>query len=845
MLRPKNVKEPEAPRPLPLSRCLAKTWERGGQILPGRLVEEHCRIAGAAAEEYLRRLCEAWPAAELIIPPHAAKAPRVHDAGKLCPTFQKKIRMKLPQEQCQELASINFEYENSWGKHAAVSRSSILAYGGSEALAQILGRHHGGKVTIKPDDCLHFGGPAWADMRHGLIDKLLDGDELPAPIGKCQFLLTGGITILGDWLASGEIFDNPSLDWQPLVNEALDRAGFIFPKVKPALTFADVFGFKPNACQEAMMEAVTGPGIYVLEAPMGMGKTEAALYAAYTLLQRKAVCGIYFALPTQLTSNRMHERMDSFLSSILTKAAGTALAHGGAWLKRYMDQQMGREAAPGGEWFLHSRRAILAPFAAGTVDQALMAVIATPWAPLRFLGMAGKAVILDEIHSYDSYTSKLLEELVKLLSEAGATVIILSATLTQSGRSTILSGNGNDSCSGAASSYPLLTAAPNNSAAVFIPIKGPEPKDIAITICSDDAGAMTEILDRAADGQQCVWLENTVGEAQAVFRTLAARAAGAGIETGLLHSRFCMDDRATNEEKWTRILGKNGGAERYACGRILVGTQVLEQSLDIDADFMITRICPTDLILQRLGRLWRHNRSNRPANASQECVILAPPLAYALTAPLKAFGSSARVYSPYVLGRSLEIWDGLKHISLPGDIRFLLENTHSQRSAEPSEAMSLALKDQNFQMETMIRRAFTSIADLASPMSDSTAETRLINVETVPILIIETLDLQNSICHLPGESLHLSPKPCGPSLRHAATRLSMRLLHAPAWHAPEPAESSIQALLAPCLPDAKAGILRVICVDQTGCASSPQGFPHKGLYYDRKVGYYNNTNDVR
>ena len=193
---------------------------------------------------------------------------------------------------------------------------------------------------------------------------------------------------------------------------------------------------------------------------MGMGKTEAALYAAYRMLEQGKAGGIYFALPTQLTSNKIHDRVNAFLSRILLQDSPQAplLLHGKAWLKTFSEQEMGEDAAPGKPWFQSGKRGLLAPFAVGTIDQALMAVIRVRHSAVRAFWLAGKVVIIDEIHSYDTYTGTIVDKLVTLLRDLHCTVIILSATLTQSRRAAFLGAH-----QPVRTDYPLITAVDSQS----------------------------------------------------------------------------------------------------------------------------------------------------------------------------------------------------------------------------------------------------------------------------------------------------------------------------------------------------------------------------------------------
>ncbi len=203
---------------------------------------------------------------------------------------------------------------------------------------------------------------------------------------------------------------------------------------------------------------------------MGMGKTEAALYAAYQMLVQEKATGIYFALPTQLTSNKIYDRFNSFLHQIVSTETPqhALLLHSGAWL---MDTEMGEEGSPGGAWFNHRKRGLLAPFAVGTIDQALMAVMNVKHGFVRAYGLAGKVVILDEVHTYDLYTGTILNALVEFLRQIDCTVIILSATLSQTRRDALLQQ------STTSEAYPLITARhQRNGSAVWSRLAFPSPR---------------------------------------------------------------------------------------------------------------------------------------------------------------------------------------------------------------------------------------------------------------------------------------------------------------------------------------------------------------------------------
>lgn len=714
------------------SDCLAKSRMKDGVCLPGRTVEEHCRITGAVAA----RLCSALsPCALRLFPEHSDLTAAVHDIGKISPYFQAMIH-EATHDLPRYPQLLPFAGALNPLGHASVSQAALMET--SRAVAEIAGWHHGAPPEACAADDEICGGEPWQAARLALLSRLCEGRTLPARLSREQKTLLKGFTAVADWISSGAIFDDPGEDWRPFVAQAVDEAGFRPVSFVPGLSFENIFGFAPNAVQKAMMQIVSGPGVYALEAPMGMGKTEAALFAAYRLLSEGKAGGLYFALPTRLTSNRIFERLLPFLRATLapeSQHAATMLLHGASWLYA-THNDTGKLAS---SWFEQSKRGLLAPFGAGTLDQALMSVINVRHAAVRSFGLAGKVVILDEVHSYDAYTGTLLDALIRHLEQIGCTVILLSATLTRS-RLADMMGCARDG----SDAYPLITARCADDASGQVrELTVPEedaPKNHAVHIRLDasDEEAVNEALLRAEDGQQVLWIENSVAEAQNAFRLFAARAAGMGVETGLLHSRFTPSDRERNERRWTELYGKRSD-ERSLCGRILVGTQVLEQSLDIDADFLVTRLCPSDMLFQRMGRLWRHEQVMRPGGAKREAWALAPSLREALSSPASAFGVSGVIYAPYVLARTLEVWSGRTGVLLPADIRPMLEATYADRAEEPSPGMTGVKKDLLRKKESLRMLALSS-QSRGQQRPEEAAGTRASEEETCPVLLVRALN---------------------------------------------------------------------------------------------------------
>jgi CRISPR-associated endonuclease/helicase Cas3 len=820
-------------------------------------VLNHCQIVGEVAKEIIARFPPGI--GQCLFPAGAPLLSATHDIGKVSPYFVEKIRRNCTAgtEELPANPYLNLELELGWGGHAGVSQVTARALDAPEYVPEILGQHHGYSPSVggKREDDDVFGGDPWQAERKALVDELkkrLESDW-PTVSSMPQARLLAGLTSVADWIGSGEFFEDPDKPWQESISRALDDAGFIPPAYQPNLSFSQVFGFEPRPAQQQLIKQVVSPGVYVLEAPMGLGKTEAALYAAYHMLHSGQASGIYFALPTQLTSNKIYERFNQFLEGILTPdcAHRSLLLHGNAWM---LESEMGEEGRPGGAWFNSAKRGLLAPFAVGTIDQALMAAMNVKHGFVRAFGLAGKVVILDEVHTYDAYTGTLLDALVELLRELHCTVIILSATLNRDRRQQMLG------CKLESDAYPLITAVPQRQEVAEIHVPMAAHQTVAISMVESDKRAVDEAIDRALQGQQVLWIENTVVEAQQRYLDLAARASELGIACGLLHSRYTADDRQRIEDQWVSLYGKPGWPLRQQQGRILVGTQVLEQSLDIDADFLVSRFAPTDMLLQRMGRLWRHADTPRCATAVCEAWLLAPELEQAVTAPQQVFGSTAFVYSPYVLCRALAVWQQRHAISLPGDIRTLIEQTYAQRV---ETGPMLKWLDELDNGTTYTRRtgrkalhqlARITLAEAGKTLPESKAQTRYSETDSREVLLlrgIQYLPEQNvsRLTLLSGEQL-LLPKERNGLTKREWRRRSVKLMRqiVPVRVQDAPAKLRIDELkrfgFHHCFylghPEQEEAILRVAMVDETGTLQGVHGASvhnEHGLDYRDDLGY--------
>ena len=758
---------------LRLEECLAKVLFdlNYGEQRKGVSVFDHCFITGLVAQElYSLQIKNVKQLLTESAPFYAS----IHDVGKVSPDFQRMLYKKcfgnvknIPQLQhANEMRALR--KENSF--HGKISQVSVKSrFPELNNLATIEGMHHGFRPNLRPiaENSDIYGGESWTALRHKLIDDLMQSfpcSEFSDLNDWNQACVIGGFITFADWIASGGYFGNilqnhsfSKDDLKQKAHDAVRNAGFIPLSIKRGLQFEDIFGFSPRKIQSDLFESVSSPGVYVLEAPMGLGKTEAALYVAYKMLEKGFASGIYFGLPTQLTSKKIYERMESFLKKIVSEESSYCLKllHSSAWLD---EDSFGEDAKVGKSWFDSKKRGILAPFAVGTIDQALMSALYVKDSMVRAFGLVGKVVILDEVHSYDSYTGTIMNALVDELKHIGCTVIILSATLTSSQKKKILDLPLEE---GLNESYPLISSQTDKSFSEISSL-GESNRKVSIQISKDDKKAFDVALEKAENGEQVLWIENTVAEAQDAYKKLAAKSVEMGLECGLIHSRFIKKQRSEIENKWVSLYGKNGYSKRSACGRILVGTQVLEQSIDIDADYLITRICPMDMLLQRIGRLWRHRENDkiRPSTAKCETLVLSPVIEDAIKSD-EVFGVTGVVYSPYVLSRTLEVLKSVEAINLPNDIRGLLEGVYQERQEEG--ILAKMRTDLITKQEHLQGLARVGLSTAISTMPESAVQTRYSDVDTVSVLLLESYETKENGIEIKfwneSESLLLPKRP--------------------------------------------------------------------------------------
>ncbi|VEI13474.1 CRISPR-associated helicase Cas3' [Trueperella bialowiezensis] len=465
----------------------------------------------------------------------------------------------------------------------------------------------------------------------------------------CQLMT--GLLIMADWIASNEeAFPYDFIAPQPVrVKQGMSAVDLppswdpVAPLSNAQEFFTRTFDWDESATvrpiQQAAVEiarAATGPTLMIIEAPTGEGKTEAGLAAAHVLGEKSGAQGVFVAAPTMATANGLFERITEWArrSSKSGSVASMYLAHSKNRLYNQFQQlrrrPLGKQTAGQGshsdqeenkgdlvanQWLSGSRRGMLSNFVVGTVDQVLMMVLKVRFSMLRHVALAGKVVIIDEVHAYDAYMSQYLYRALEWLARYGASVILMSATLPPQQRLALASAYRKQIphdvdepvCALDSSFYPLVSVVDGEGVRSVEVSPRPDDAQISVRRIADDLATLSELVgDLLTDGGIALVICNTIKRAQEAYRSLQVDFAG---EIELHHSAFIASHRSAKEDALREKLGPTA---RRGKGRplrqVIVATQVAEQSLDIDADVLITDIAPVDLIIQRAGRLHRHSR---------------------------------------------------------------------------------------------------------------------------------------------------------------------------------------------------------------------------------------------
>ena len=653
----------------------------------------------------------------------------LHDIGKATPAFQKKVP-DLYAKLGNDLHDDSTYADDHGILSAVILRRWFIDKGlgkqPANQLAAVIGGHHGSWISNTETGNKQVGNEKWQDLQNqlcGTLQEVLGAAEISPPESPQAFnifaaFLSGFVSVC-DWIGSNRVYFpyedeviSPQNYFQVAQEQAkkalheMEWVGWKSDGRKPA--FNDDFSFAPNALQQEgiqhLQEFEQAPRLILVEYPTGEGKTELALHIGDRLVNRFNLAGTYIAMPTQATSNQMFERVETYLRKrYRCKNLNPQLIHGGAEQYKSSRQhtlsesnQEGNEsAADADSWFEQNRkRALLTPYAVGTIDQAMLSVLQVKHHFVRQFGLSRKVIVFDEIHSYDTYMNKIIERLFEWLHALDSPMILLSATLSRQDRQDILKAAGAseeapDEC------YPRLTVVENDGKVRVHALPPPKTRAIQIRQIALGLDSLLDAVRLMYEKGGCIAIVcNTVNESIEVARHLRQAEGIDEEEVWLLHARFPPAWRGEMEEKVVDAFGKEGTRPERA---ILVATQIIEQSLDLDFDLMVSRTAPIDLLIQRMGRLHRHPRSSRPSHLAKPTLLLRTP--DMKTDDVPDFGVDEAVYERFFLLKTWLRLRDVEQVQIPDGVDELMNFVYDQEvdikniSSAYREALAAARDD--------------------------------------------------------------------------------------------------------------------------------------------------------
>lgn len=629
----------------------------------------------------------------------------VHDIGKATPMFQQKLN------------------GNTSSFAHALAGASILnrVFGVGKDICNIIAAHHGKiRGNSKEENLSYYFKKnkkllgddieCWTKLFDSAVEKGGNNLDLNCEIPVNGQMLLSGLLIMADWIASNE-------EYFPLYNDEseLSELDYIIRRKSgikrlslpsgwnPNIyqmdneIFKHRFGFTPNVVQKELINIanyISNPGITILEAPMGIGKTEVALAISEILATHSGCSGSCFGLPTKGTANGMLPRMLSWADSATENLQSSfILSHSDAknneQYKAFFANIDDDSGITLNEWLSGRHRALLNNFCLGTVDQILMAGLLKKFIMLLHLGISEKVIIIDEVHAYDAYTTSYLDAVLAWTGVYHVPVILLSATLPVQKKKEFLHAYTNCDVFPDMNGYPCVTWSDGDK--VFsknLTYTGKE-KEVQIKyISTNDCVKQIKQQNTCCIG----FIVNSVIRAQNLYNILKKQIPDRTIV--LIHSRFLSEDRNKKENEVLKYVGKNSTKELRE-GTIVIGTQVLEQSLDIDFDILYTEKCPIDLLFQRIGREWRHERTDRPVK-NQYCYIVEDEKSEK-TARLLYKGNYLIEQTDKVLKKGI--------VKIPQDIRRFTEYVYDLNQAENSmtkQEFEILIKEMKSQAKSFL-----------------------------------------------------------------------------------------------------------------------------------------------
>lgn len=671
----------------------------------------------------------------------------------------------------------NFDRASANKSHHALGSECLLSwYGVGDDVASIVGAHHGKPIDSKRIIDIQKSSYAsnyfqyedeeneihkkWDEEQRKIFKYAMDEaefksiEDIPKISQEGAFLLSG-LLIMADWISSNEhyfpLFDIESFEPEDSYQRFIEGWSKWYKNdpiiinnfSEPREIFKNRFGFdSPNEIQEKFVGAISDtkdPGLIILEAPMGIGKTEASLVAVEELIYKTNRSGLFFGLPTQATSNGMFTRVEDWLESLskdLESNASIRLAHSKASLNdnytslaKNVDPENEEGSVIINEWFSGRKQTALDDFIIGTVDQFLLLALKQKHLALRHLGFTKKVVVIDEVHAYDCYMMQYLKESLRWMGAYKVPVIILSATLPKKRRLELVEnymrGRGlkwkevKKPKEVLSTAYPLITYTDGDEIKVQNNFRKIANKEIEVI--REDKENLLDLLKQLYEKEGVIGIIlNTVKDAQELAIECEKLFGSDSVE--LLHSNYIARDRVERENLLLGLVSKNAKRPKR---KIIIGTQVIEQSLDLDFDVMISDLCPIDLLIQRVGRLQRHNIKRSEFYKNPRLYVLGTSENFEYEERTKA------IYDEYILMMSDYFLPEV--IKIPEDISILVDKVYEGGEVDLADYLLKIMEDRALKRKVNIKNKEEMAKTYKLGKPDSTGKKSLIGLLETPV----------------------------------------------------------------------------------------------------------------
>lgn len=705
-------------------------WGKYSQELGYHLLPYHNLDVVAVADVWLDRSNTILQNAALQLEESSERARQIilffvalHDLGKFDARFQEFVPQLRKQLQGNE-----FEVDGEKYPHGSYGYLHFKREFAGNANMMAVAGHHG-----SCDQSLEYFLP---DADEGLIKQ--DQNARKAWVTYClqwfglqtiphgpTISVLAGLCSVSDWVGSSmtDFTQSPDIDYRDYYENAVQRA-------KTALSDAGLInqstgsGFDflfpnmiPKGIQTLLPKMPLKAGLTLVESDTGSGKTEFSLAYASMLVSAGLADGVVFALPTQATANGLFERIGAAAQTLFPDCQ-TTLAHGKS---KYL--------MPDEDGFLHqsNKRAFLGSMSVATIDQILMGVLNIKHQFVRSFGTQKSVLIIDEVHSFDAYMQGLIKQVLMGQHAAIGSVILLSATLTHAQKQKLMAPYSGASENRA---YPLVTHVSSRGQVCEFPLLEPTALRSVKTAqwntvnLLPDPTQQKQLIEWANAGAMVAVICNTVLDAQIIYAQMSS---SSDIEPDLFHARFTTQDRMAREKNVLNKYGKHASRK----GGLLIATQVVEQSLDLDFDIIVSQVAPIEFLMQRMGRLWRHDRrSGNTGNLAKRSSVIKEPLFITLCPTLEQVASNfsnAYMASGYVYGNLRAMYRTQcyltrlepKYLEFPFAYRDALEWVYHQSPYEEESAQLLDLANEyENRQDGSFYAAILASNQTSTPLSD-------------------------------------------------------------------------------------------------------------------------------